>query len=156
MDLVQSRLWTDGTAKRMSECGGVSMLTVRTTRSVYLISLDTTVAIDPVTLVSDKPGSASEFIWLSDDTVAYLNESELYSFSINSKTKLDEEIERHVLLEFPEGISPSGLQYQPDSGVLAFSGQVWQDESFETVARQNKEHEQRGDSGMVYDNLFVR
>ena len=135
-----------------------SRLTDRTTRSIYLLSLKTNSSASPIPLFSLPPAHAGEFVWLNDHTTAFLNGSTLYSFSINdtSEESLNKGVKREKVFEFPEGINPTGLQYQRDTNLLIFSAQVWADGDLYTVAEQNKRYEQRGTTGVVYDELFLR
>lgn len=126
----------------------------RITRSVYLVALDTENK-DPVELFTSPPGEAGEFFWLSGDLAAYLNGTSLYSFrtSVHSKG-----LKQTKLFDFPNGISAGGLQYEHETGHLAFAAQVWDhgNGSFETVEHWNNEYEGRGNTGQVYDDLFIR
>ncbi|WVQ99659.1 hypothetical protein IAU59_006798 [Kwoniella sp. CBS 9459] len=129
-------------------------------RSVYLLPLNTTTASHPISLLNTTSAQASSFLWLDSTTLAYLNGTSLLSFSINVT------VQGHAppstarpteLLTFPKGVNPIGLQFESDSGVLAFNGQVWQDDGdFEHTGKLDKKWEDRGDSALVYDNLFVR
>ncbi|GMK53913.1 hypothetical protein CspeluHIS016_0104990 [Cutaneotrichosporon spelunceum] len=93
-----------------------------------------------------------DFIWLSTDTVAYINGSALVHFSINSKNS-----EATKVLDFPEGTEPSGLQYDSNSGALVFSAAVWEANlDLDKTGAGDKAYEERGDSGLVLDDLFVR
>jgi len=125
---------------------------------VYLLSLDTTSSASPIALFSLPPAHASEFLWLNDHTPAFLNGSTLYSFHINNTARdsVEKGVERQKVLQFPEGINPTGLQYQRDANLLFFSGQVWPDGDFATVEKKNELYEKRGTSGVVYDELFIR
>ncbi|KAK4686640.1 hypothetical protein P7C73_g3487, partial [Tremellales sp. Uapishka_1] len=131
-----------------------------TSRSVYLLALNTSVSVHPIPLFETTPGAASNVIWLSSTTVAYLNDSSLYAFDVNYKTLANNEksIEKTLVLEFPEGVLPSSLTYEAKAGILGFSAAVWEDGDFESVARGNARYEKRnkGSSGQVYDDLYVR
>jgi dipeptidyl aminopeptidase/acylaminoacyl peptidase len=95
-------------------------------------------------LFTATPSQASELLWLDDETFAYLNGSALYSFSNHSEH----------LLDFPLGINAGSLQVV--NGTLVFSAQVWADGNFSKVAEYDATWERRGDSGLVYDDLFIR
>jgi len=126
----------------------------RTTRSVYLVALDTENQ-DPVELFQSPPGQAGDFFWLSGDLAAYLNGSSLYSFrtSVNSP-----DLKQTKLFDFPAGISAGGLQYEHETGHLAFTAQVWEqgNGTFEAVEHWNQKYDSRGNTGQVYDELFIR
>jgi hypothetical protein len=141
----------------------------RTTRSVYLLSLNTSEKSAPHPLFKSPPGQASEFVWLNDSSLAYLNGSTLYSFSVKDSVdaslyaKAETQaktghsgIEPKVLVTFPSGVNPTGLRFQRDAGMLVFSGQVWGDSTFEETTKGDGKYDGRGTSGVVYDELFVR
>ncbi|KAK8864630.1 hypothetical protein IAR55_001880 [Kwoniella newhampshirensis] len=128
-----------------------------TSRAIYLLSLNTTVTTPPVSLFNATPGQVSELFWLDSATFAYLNASSLFSYSINYTTASSSFKQPSEILSFPEGISPTSLNFEIGSGVLGFSGQVWtHDLSFEKTHAWNEKFEKRGDSALVYDELFVR
>jgi hypothetical protein len=135
----------------------VSALTSSTTRSVYLLSLDTTVSVPPLELFNTTPSQAVNFLWLSTQTVGYLNGSALYSVPINYTTsQAFASVKTSHVLDFPLGVNPTDLQFELESGVLGFSGQVWEDGEFEKVGEHDAKWAARGTSGMVYDELFIR
>jgi hypothetical protein len=121
---------------------------------VYLVALDTK-GKEPVELFSAPPGDAGDFFWLSNDTAAYLNDTSLYSFGTNISSK---GVKREHIFDFPEGIAASSLQYDRKSGYLGFTAQVWEhgDGTLEGVKKMNDKYEGRGDTGQVYDELFIR
>lgn len=138
----------------------------KTTRTVYLVNLEG-IEISATEskqhankdkkrvreLFSSPPGEASELIWLSNTTVAYLNGTSMHHFSVAS----DASGRVMHLLDLPEGTEPSGLAYEPESHTLAFSAAVWQDnEDIEQTAKGNEAWDNRGFTGVVYDDLMVR
>ena len=133
---------------------------VRTSREVYLVSLNSTVSTDPVPLFTSTPKDAGSFLWLDAETIAYLNQSTLYSLSVDYSTEHVEEkkggLDAKEVLTFPEGVNPSGLKYDSSSGYLVFSGQVWGHHDFEETAKEDKKWEERKDTGVVFDELFIR
>ena len=124
------------------------------TRSVYCLSLASTVAAPPVQLFQSSPAEASEIFWMSNDSIAYLSDVSLYRISITQAGK--GEAEREHLLDFPVGVKPSSLKYEPTSGVLGFIGMVWDDGSFENVAKKDEAWEKRGHTGIVWDDWPIR
>ncbi len=124
-----------------------------TTRSVYLLSLDSTATPAPIQLFSARSSEISEVLWLTDDIFAYLNRSSLYSVPIDTA---EWELEKTRLLDFPAGVNPSGLQYEPKSDILAYTGMVWGDGAFEDVPMYDEAYEKRGDTGLVFDELLIR
>lgn len=131
-------------------------------RTLYILDLDGLEQLQPGSDAKDKrvrklwtapTSQAHDFLWLSDHTVAYINGSELLHFSIDSKHSG----QTMKVLDFPEGTEPSGLQYDEDSKALVFSAAVWQDNlDLDKTGAGDKKYEERGDSGLVLDDLFVR
>lgn len=121
---------------------------------MYLVALETK-GKDPVELFSAPPAHAGDFFWLGNDTAAYLNGTSLYSIDTDPSKK---GVKREHILDFPEGISASGLQYDKKSGYLGFTAQVWKDGngSFEGVKNMNDIFDGRRDTGQVYDDFFIR
>lgn len=123
-------------------------------RTIYLVSLDGAKAgkkgSEITTLLSCPPGHAGNFLWVDDKTIAYLNDTTLYSFPLSPAYK------PVPALDFPRGVSPTRLQYVPEKGMLVFQGQVWQDGDFGMTEEKNGEYEKRGTTGEVYDELFLR
>lgn len=157
MVLRPSRSLTNGTPRLTSKSYSSQIsgqLTCRITRTVYLVALDTK-GKEPVELFSAPPAQASEFFWLADDRAAYLNGSTLFSIETKVSTQ---SVKRGHVLDFPAGVDASGLQYDPKSGNLGFTAQVWEHGhgGFEGVAELNEQYEGRGDTGQVYDELFIR
>ena len=109
----------------------------------------------PVELFTTSQREANDFFWLSGDSAAYLNGSSLYSFRTSVHV---EDLKQTRLFDFPAGINAGGLQYEHKTGQLAFGAQVWDhgDGSFESVRHLNEKFEGRGDTGQVYDDLFIR
>ncbi|TYJ59027.1 hypothetical protein B9479_000015 [Cryptococcus floricola] len=132
-------------------------------RAVHLLALDTTATIPPISLFNTTPAAATDFLWLSTTTLAYLNHTTLYAYNIDLDTREEgaahnqEHAQRSTkLLTFPAGINPTSLQYEPTTNTLAFTGQVWADGSFTDTAFHDQTYEGRRDSAQVYDELFVR
>lgn len=145
---------TIGIQSRTSESASRDAIDIRITRSVYLVALDEENK-DPVELFTSSSGEASDFFWLSGDLAAYLNGTSLYSFRTSVHTK---DLKQTKLFDFPAGISPGGLQYEHETGHLAFTAQVWEhgNGTFEAVEHWNDKYEGRGNTGQVYDELFIR
>ena len=75
---------------------------------------------------------------MSHDTIAYLN------------------VRREHILDFPVGVKPSSLKFEPARRVLGFVGMVWDDESFENVSKRDEDWEKRGNTGIVWDDWPIR
>ena len=99
-----------------------------------------------------EPSHGADFFWLTNDTIAYRNASSLWTMELSSGNKNNVQ----HLFDFPEGISASGLQYNHESGVLAFNAQVWADGDLSKAAEQNEKYAERGTTGVVFDELFIR
>jgi hypothetical protein len=123
---------------------------------VYLLNLTAAGVPRPVSLLNTTSSEASDFLWLSNGTIAYLNASSLYSLPINNGAVKPHELTATHLFDFPKGVEPSGLQYEPTSSLLAFSGRVWSDGDFDKTAYWEEKYAARRDSGQVYDELYVR
>ncbi|WVR06822.1 hypothetical protein IAU60_003858 [Kwoniella sp. DSM 27419] len=122
-------------------------------RAVYLVALNNTKQA-PLALLNTSSAHASQFLWLDSSTLAYLNGTTLCSLSISST---QHELKPEKLLSFPSGVNPTGLQFNHKSGVLAFSGQVWAaDGDLDHVGGLDAKWENRGDTALVYDELYVR
>ncbi|WWC89079.1 uncharacterized protein L201_003997 [Kwoniella dendrophila CBS 6074] len=128
-------------------------------RSVYLLSLNTTHTPPPISLFNTTSAEASQFFWLGPETFGYLNGTSLQSLSIDytaSNTGKHESEPKEILV-FPKGVNPTGIQFESKSGNLAFSGQIWKDSGkFEETHKYDEKYENRGNSALVYDELFVR
>lgn len=126
----------------------------RIARRVYLVSLDIKTP-SPISLFNSTPSQARDFLWIDNSTLAYLNVTSLYSVELNQKARKGV-ANRTKELEFPRGINPSGLQYESETGSLIFQGQVWGDGDFGRTAENDKAYQERGTTGVVFDDLFVR
>ena len=116
---------------------------------------------DPIQLLSAAPGHASELLWLSDDSFAYLNGTDLYLYDVSRAHAMWDgsavgSSKPKPILSFPDGVNPTGLQYQRDTGALVFSGQVWADGDLTSSGKGDEAWEGRGTSGVVFDELFIR
>lgn len=94
----------------------------------------------PELLFETTPSEASELLWI-DNEIAYLNGTTLQTPT------------RH-LLEFSPGISPGSIKYT--HGKVFFSAQVWADGNFSSASEHDHAWEHRGDTGVVFDELFIR
>lgn len=92
--------------------------------------------------ISTVPAEASEVFWIEDDW-AYLN-----------GTTVQRGKDGEVVHRFPQGVEANSVEHA--RGQLVFVGQMWEGHQFEDTDRLDKEYEQRGDTGVVFDELFVR
>lgn len=99
--------------------------------------------------------------------MGYLNGLDFFSFSVDTVDRSVTEpdniegwenkgVKRQLVVKFPDGVNPSGLKFQRDNGILIFSGQVWEDGKFEQTGKGDQGYKERGTTGVVYDELFVR
>lgn len=129
----------------------------RTTRSVYLIALNGTRTKEPVGLFNATSSTASDFVWLGNDTIGYRNSSSFWSSSVKHENiAKGNDIQPEHMFDFPAGVSASGIQYNVESGILAFNAQVWADGDLSTAEVQNRMYAERGTTGVVFDELFIR
>ena len=135
-----------------SESYFITQLLMRSNiRSVYVLPLKDRKSITPIEVLSCPSKQATEVIWFDSDHIAYLNDSTLFSlpFDGSGSKPLPE-----LVFEFPKGVEPTSLLRR--GKVILFSGRVWADGDFMTVPEQDKAYDERGNSGMVFDELFVR
>ena len=59
-----------------------------------------------------------------------------------------------TIYTFPKGVAANDFRYT--DGKLFFVGQVWEGHALEETDKVDGRYEQRGDTGLVYDELFVR
>lgn len=59
-----------------------------------------------------------------------------------------------TIYTFPKGVAANDFKYT--DGKLFFVGQVWEGHALEETDKVDGRYEQRGDTGLIYDELFVR
>lgn len=111
----------------------------RTSRVVNLIDLPLGIT---KTLIISTPAEVAEVFWL-DKEWAYLNGSAITQGK-----------DGHVVHRFPEGVGANDLEYA--DGKVFFVGQIWEGQDFDEVDKVDKKYNRRGDTGVVFDELFVR
>ncbi|KAJ2846657.1 dipeptidylpeptidase [Coemansia brasiliensis] len=105
---------------------------------------------------SSRRMDASEPVWLSSDTLGFIttdaksHTSTLYSVRTSGKHKS----KPHAVFTAPVPISD--VQYNEKSGILAFTAQVYKNSSLEETAKLDAKEQERADTAMVYDELWVR
>lgn len=115
-----------------------------TARTVWLIQLPSGKTHD---LLHTVPSHASEVFWLGDKGEwGWLNGTDVYAVDHRNKSQ--------KLLSFPEGVEANSVRYT--QAKLVFVGQLWEGHEFEDTPRLDKEYAERGDSGVVFDELFIR
>ncbi|KAG2028627.1 hypothetical protein BDR03DRAFT_1019557, partial [Suillus americanus] len=95
--------------------------------------------------------------WLDSRTIAHIvtkdDTQSLYTIPI-STSPLSSDLSSHVG-SFPI-TTASAFRYNPSAQRLVFSAYVYPDGLVETVKEQDKAYENRGNSGLVYDETFER
>ncbi|KAL1744514.1 Alpha/Beta hydrolase protein [Schizophyllum fasciatum] len=127
-------------------------------KSIYLAPIESTVKPLEIPLV--KGGEA---FWLDARTVGHVVEGEnktldFYTIDIKFETEpgaLTTPKPPTLIGTFPTA-GAANFVYNPASGHLVFSAEVYADGDLATVARQDKEWEERGNSAYVYDETYVR
>jgi hypothetical protein len=104
-----------------------------------------------------------EFFWLAQNTLAQVVEdtlgSNIYAYQIVFSSETDEDNKSYLapaLIGSIPSKSASNFRYNPATGNLVFSAEVYPDGNLTTVAEQDRKWEQRGDSAFVYDTAYVR
>lgn len=104
-----------------------------------------------------------EFFWLAQNTLAQVVEgalgSDIYAYQIALSSQTDEDNKSYsapTLVGSIPSKSASNFRYNPATGNLVFSAEVYPDGNLTTVAEQDKQWEQRGNSAFVYDTTYVR
>ena len=101
---------------------------------------------------------SGEFFWLAQNTLAQVVESDsgsnIYAYQIFSP-KTDENSFPALVASVPSK-SASNFRYNPATGDLVFSAEVYPDGNLTTVEEQDKQWDQRGNNALVYDTAYVR
>ncbi|KIM43099.1 hypothetical protein M413DRAFT_443914 [Hebeloma cylindrosporum] len=127
-------------------------------KSVFVVSLggDGKTAHIPL----EKGG---EFFWLAQNTLAQVVEgdlgSDIYAYQIAFSSQTDEDNKSYpapALVGSIPSKSASNFRYNPATGNLVFSAEVYPDGNLTTVAEQDKQWAERGNNAFVYDTTYVR
>jgi hypothetical protein len=101
--------------------------------------------------------NGGDAFWLDSRTIAHIvtkdNTQSLYTIPI-STSPLSSDLSSHVG-SFPV-TTASAFRYSPSAQRLVFSAYVYPDGLVETVKEQDTAYENRGNSGLVYDETFER
>ncbi|KAG2757920.1 alpha beta-hydrolase [Suillus brevipes Sb2] len=96
--------------------------------------------------------------WLDSRTIAHVvtkdDTQSLYTIPVSTESPLSSFPSSHVG-SFPISTA-STFRYNPSAQRLMFSAYVYPDGLVETVKEQDTAYENRGDSGLVYDETFAR
>lgn len=129
----------------------VHYLALRSHKSLSVIALGDGDACD-----IPLPDGGDAF-WLDSRTIAHVvtkdDTQSLYTIPI-STSPLSSDISSHVG-SFPI-TTASAFRYSPSAQRLVFSAYVYPDGLVETVKEQDTAYENRGNSGLVYDETFER
>jgi hypothetical protein len=150
-------------------------LSVRNQKSVFVVSLggDGKSAQIPVscaqlafsfqTLPQWQLEKSGDFFWLARNTLAQVIESDagsdIYAYQIAFSSEpngSNKSCSTPVLIGSIPSKSARNFRYNPTTGNLVFSAEVYPDGNLTTVAEQDKEWEGRGNSAYVYDTTYVR
>lgn len=58
------------------------------------------------------------------------------------------------LLSFPDGVEANTISFVDEK--LVFIGQLWEGHGFEDTPEMDRKYGERGNSGVVFDELFIR
>ncbi|KAF8964345.1 Alpha/Beta hydrolase protein [Flammula alnicola] len=130
-------------------------------KSVFVVSLESDGKAVQIPL--EKAG---ESFWISQNTFAQVVEgdenSEIYAFDValdNLGGESDEDSASYTsqgLIATIPSKTASNFRYNPDTGNLVFSAYVYPDGNLSTVAEQDKQWEERGNTALVYDETYER
>jgi hypothetical protein len=131
----------------------------KTSKIIYIVPLHS--AAKTSSLPSLPAGDA---FWLDDRTLGHVVEGkddkdtqELYAVSVKFEDSLARIVEPSIKIgSFPSTTKLENFKYSDKASILVFTAATFDDFSLRTVKRLNKEYEDRGDSAMVFDKLFVR
>ncbi|KDR80120.1 hypothetical protein GALMADRAFT_1180100 [Galerina marginata CBS 339.88] len=133
-------------------------------KSVYIISLTSEVPGSPVPIPLGKGG---ETFWLSSRTIANVvqggESSEVYLYDVSipefgqaKPSSNPGPYNSPVLVGTLPSKEAANFRYNAGTGDLVFSAPVYSDGNLSTVAQQDKEWEERGNSALVYDKTPIR
>ena len=121
-------------------------------RSLWLLDIDSTGAenMRPLTLAEYGHSDTSPF-WLSDDEIGFVRDDKLLSVQISTGRI-------SPLTRGPIGFPLSNFKYHPQSGMLAFTAEVYANEhsSLENTAEIDAQRAQDHSSVQVFDKLYFR
>ncbi|KAF9561807.1 alpha/beta-hydrolase [Agrocybe pediades] len=129
-------------------------------KSIFVVTLDPSSEGKIIQIPFEKGGDA---FWLSSRTIGHAvegeKETEIYAYEISDGLSNDEE-ENPYGSPAKIGSIPSttagNFKYNAKTGNLVFSALVYADGNLSTVAKQDKEWEDRGNTALVYDTTYVR
>ncbi|KAF8903097.1 Alpha/Beta hydrolase protein [Gymnopilus junonius] len=124
-------------------------------KSTFVVSLNQSDEL-AIQIPLDKGGDT---FWLSSRTFANVvqkdEDAEIYALDIVSNGET-ESYASPVLIGTIPSKTAGNFRYNADTGNLVFSAYVYPDGNLSTVAQQDKEWEERGNSAFVYDTTYVR
>ncbi|KDR82578.1 hypothetical protein GALMADRAFT_237969 [Galerina marginata CBS 339.88] len=131
-------------------------------KSVVIVSLDPSDG-KVIQIPLEKGGDT---FWLSSRTIANVvdgdQNAEIYAFDVTLSsiaTESDEDTKPYtspVRIGTIPSKTAGNFRYNSATGNLVFSASVYPDGNLSTVAQQDKEWEERGNSAFVYDTTYVR
>ncbi|KAG8933244.1 hypothetical protein FRC01_010233 [Tulasnella sp. 417] len=150
-----------------------SFETKKTNKTIYISPLDSTVSPIEFPLIN-----GGEAFWLDSRTLAHVVNENVFAVTLDyNATAFASDSSSFVRLprapyfvgSFPAGSGPTNFKFtgskkvhaSPDQKddlqhILVFSANVYPDYDLNTVKEQDEKWENRGNSALVYDELFVR
>ncbi|KAF8169251.1 Alpha/Beta hydrolase protein [Pholiota molesta] len=135
-------------------------------KSVFIVSLESEGKAIQVPVRTHQHHCCGESFWLSQNTFAHVVEgednSEIHAFEVDLKA-LDGHLAEHAQAYTPRGLigtipskTAANFRFNQQTGNLVFSAYVYPDGNLTTVAKQDKDWEQRGNTALVYDETYER
>lgn len=150
-----------------------SFETKKTNKTIYISPLDSTIGPIEFPLVN-----GGEAFWLDSRTLAHVVNENIFAvtldynataFASGSSSFVRVPRSPYLVGSFPIGTSPTNFKFTGSKKVhtspnekddlqhiLVFSANVYSDYDLNTVKEQDEKWENRGNSALVYDELFVR
>ncbi|KAH8113489.1 alpha/beta-hydrolase [Phellopilus nigrolimitatus] len=126
-------------------------------KSIWLVPLES--AESPLEIPLANGGDT---FWLDDRTVGHVvagsdgKGHELYAISVKLSSQLSTPGRPALVGTFPAGAAPANFKYARGAARLVFSAYVYPDGDLSTVKAQNEAYENRGNSALVYDEMYER
>jgi len=133
----------------------VHAVSVQGNSTLYLSSVADPLGHEPYAI---RSGPSEGHFWLSDSELAFLDPADqtlkVLALDLSLAPSAIAVSSAEPIVSFP--IEVGDLTYHAGSGTLAFTAWVWPDGDLTAVAEHDARFADRGDDGLVYDDLFVR